>query len=115
MFKKILAILLALTFVFAFAACGKVEGNVNPNNGGAAESSTKAPRVDYEPDEYTSDICANCEIRFEGKAYEPSDLFKSFVILSVDKDELAICEDCAKEMYKDELAAGRSLDEFLKK
>lgn len=114
MFKKIFAILLALAFVFSFAACGKVDGNVNINNG-SADSTTKAPRVDYDVDEYTSEICANCEIIYEGKAYEPSDLFKSLVRLDVDVDELAVCEDCAKEMYKDELAAGKSLDEFLKK
>lgn len=114
MFKKILAILLSLAFVFAFASCGKVRTDVGLNNG-AADSSTKAPRVDYEPDEYTSDICANCEIHYEGKAYEPSDFFKSMVMADVDLDDLAICEDCAKEMYKDELAAGKSLDEFLKK
>ena len=114
MFKKVLAILLALTFVFAFAACGKVKTDVVPDRN-AAESSTKPPRVEYDVEDYTPDICANCEIRFEGKAYEPSELFKSFILADIDEDELAICEDCAKGMYKDELAAGKSLDEFLKK
>ena len=113
MFKKVLAILLALTFVFMFAACDvKTKTGTNSGNG---DESTKPPRVEYDVEDYTPDICANCEIRFEGKAYEPSELFKSFILADIDEDELAVCEDCAKEMYKDELAAGKSLDEFLKK
>lgn len=72
-------------------------------------------RIDYKPHEYKDYICANCDLKIEGNSYMPSDLFMQFVILDYEKEELAICEECAKKMYEDELASGKSLDEFLRK
>lgn len=79
------------------------------------DSSTRVPTVKYDPDDYTSDICANCETYIEGQAYEPTELLKSLVTADIELDEIAVCEECAKGMYEKELAEGRSLDEFIKK
>ncbi|MEE1011863.1 MAG: hypothetical protein U0L11_07510 [Acutalibacteraceae bacterium] len=84
--------------------------------GEVSSSTTKAkPTVKYDPEDYEDYICANCESKIKGKSYFPSDEFMLYVTQDFEKEDLAICEDCAKEIYKDELASGKSLDEFLKK
>lgn len=77
--------------------------------------STKAPRVEYDPEDYKTEICANCEYEISGKSYYPSDEFMVYLTQDYEKEDIAICEECAKGMYKDELAEGKSLDEFLRK
>lgn len=85
--------------------------------GGSSSSSTTKAKVtvNYDPEDYEDYICGNCEVKIEGKSYYPSDDFMVFVTQDLEKEDIAICEDCAKELYKDELAAGKSLDEFIRK
>ena len=81
----------------------------------ATEKVKDTPRIDYSPSEYISDICVNCESHIEGLAYMPSEEFMQFVIDTYDREYLVVCEDCAREMYQEELDAGASLDDFLAK
>lgn len=84
--------------------------------GGSDSSVSKTePRVEYDPEDYEAKICANCEHEIDGKSYYPSDEFMLYVTQDLEKEDVAICEDCAKEIYEDELAAGKSLDEFIRK
>lgn len=86
--------------------------------GGNDVHTTKYNRVEYERDEYEPDICGNCEERIPkgAKSYYPSDKFMIFVTQDLEKEDIAICERCAKEdVYRDEIAEGKSIEEYLRK
>lgn len=118
--NTVIAIVAAVAAVVAVAIVVLTVVFIRSGNGSitvpfGSSVSTKAPRVEYDPEEYETKICANCEYEISGKSYYPSDKFMVYITQDLEKEDIAICEECAKEMYKDELAQGKSLDEFLRK
>jgi len=109
----VIAVVIAVVTV-VFLTMGSNTGSITIGDGGSSSVKTE-PRVEYDPEDYETKICANCERKISGKSYYPSDEFMIYVTQDFEKEELAICEDCAKEIYKDELASGKTLDEYLRK
>lgn len=110
----VIAVVIAVVTV-VFLTMGSNTGSITIGNNGGSSSVKTEPRVEYDPEDYETKICANCERKISGKSYYPSDEFMIYVTQDFEKEELAICEDCAKEIYKDELASGKTLDEYLRK
>lgn len=124
--KKRNIIIVAVAAVVAVVIAGVTVAFVflgNNGNGGIIIGNkevhtTKYDRVEYEPDEYEPDICGNCEERIPkgAKSYYPSDEFMIYVTQDLEKEDIAICERCAKEnVYRAEIAEGKSIEEYLRK